>query len=41
MIFVHPQDVGSGSGYLVSCFGLMVGKTGRVVGIENFKVRRR
>jgi len=28
-------DVGSGSGYLTSCFSLMVGSTGRVVGIDH------
>lgn len=27
-------DVGSGSGYLTACMALMVGKTGRAVGIE-------
>uniref|UniRef100_A0A7I4E0N4 protein-L-isoaspartate(D-aspartate) O-methyltransferase n=1 Tax=Physcomitrium patens TaxID=3218 RepID=A0A7I4E0N4_PHYPA len=28
-------DVGSGSGYLTAVFGLMVGETGRVVGVEH------
>lgn len=28
-------DVGSGSGYLTSCMAVMVGETGRVVGIEH------
>ncbi|XP_051775807.1 l-isoaspartyl protein carboxyl methyltransferase, like [Erpetoichthys calabaricus] len=28
-------DVGSGSGYLTSCFARMVGPTGRVIGIEH------
>ncbi|XP_076046960.1 protein-L-isoaspartate (D-aspartate) O-methyltransferase [Oratosquilla oratoria] len=28
-------DVGSGSGYLTSCFGHMVGKTGKAVGIDH------
>jgi len=28
-------DVGSGSGYLAACMALMVGQTGRVVGIEH------
>ncbi len=27
-------DVGSGSGYLCACFGLMVGEKGKVVGID-------
>lgn len=28
-------DVGSGSGYLTACMAMMVGETGRVVGIEH------
>lgn len=28
-------DVGSGSGYLAACMAMMVGSTGRVVGIEH------
>lgn len=28
-------DVGSGSGYLTSCMAMMVGETGRVVGIDH------
>lgn len=28
-------DVGSGSGYLTMCMALMVGETGRVVGIDH------
>lgn len=30
----HVLDIGSGSGYLLACFGLMVGKTGKVIGLE-------
>jgi len=30
----HVLDVGSGSGYLTTCFGGMVGKGGKVVGLE-------
>ena len=30
-------DVGSGSGYLVACFAMMVGKSGKVVGIEHIE----
>ncbi|XP_072032653.1 protein-L-isoaspartate(D-aspartate) O-methyltransferase-like isoform X2 [Amphiura filiformis] len=30
-------DVGSGSGYLTACMGLLVGKTGKVVGIDHIK----
>ncbi|XP_033630176.1 protein-L-isoaspartate(D-aspartate) O-methyltransferase-like isoform X1 [Asterias rubens] len=30
-------DVGSGSGYLTACMGLMVGETGRVIGIDHIK----
>lgn len=29
------MDVGSGSGYLTACMAIMVGETGRVVGIEH------
>ena len=28
-------DVGSGSGYLCACFSVMVGSTGKVVGVEH------
>ena len=28
-------DVGSGTGYLTACFAVMVGKTGKVVGVEH------
>jgi protein-L-isoaspartate(D-aspartate) O-methyltransferase len=28
-------DIGSGSGYLTACMAIMVGPTGRVVGIEH------
>lgn len=28
-------DVGSGSGYLTACMAIMLGETGRVVGIEH------
>lgn len=28
-------DVGSGSGYLTACMAMMLGETGRVVGIEH------
>lgn len=30
-------DVGSGSGYLTACMAMMVGETGKVVGIEHIK----
>lgn len=30
-------DVGSGSGYLTTCMGLLVGSTGKVVGIDHIK----
>ncbi|XP_022083177.1 protein-L-isoaspartate(D-aspartate) O-methyltransferase-like isoform X2 [Acanthaster planci] len=30
-------DVGSGSGYLTACMGIMVGETGHVVGIDHIK----
>lgn len=30
-------DVGSGSGYLTAVFGLMVGETGRVIGVEHIQ----
>ncbi|VDN56134.1 unnamed protein product [Dracunculus medinensis] len=30
-------DVGSGSGYLTTCMALMVGRTGKVVGIDHVK----
>jgi len=30
----HVLDVGSGSGYLTAAFGLMVGDTGKVMGID-------
>ncbi|KAH9617741.1 hypothetical protein KSS87_010314 [Heliosperma pusillum] len=32
---MHALDVGSGTGYLTACFALMVGREGRVVGIEH------
>jgi protein-L-isoaspartate(D-aspartate) O-methyltransferase len=28
-------DVGSGTGYLCACFAMMVGKRGKVVGVEH------
>lgn len=28
-------DVGSGSGYLTACFSVMVGETGKVIGIDH------
>ncbi|KAL7138853.1 hypothetical protein ABFS83_09G010100 [Erythranthe nasuta] len=31
---MHALDIGSGSGYLTACFGVMVGPTGRAVGVE-------
>ena len=31
-------DVGSGSGYLSTCFAYLVGKSGHVVGIDHIKV---
>ncbi|KAJ6217759.1 hypothetical protein RDWZM_008916 [Blomia tropicalis] len=32
----NALDVGSGSGYLTACMAMMLGKTGRAVGIEHF-----
>ncbi|KAK6922309.1 hypothetical protein RJ641_012816 [Dillenia turbinata] len=32
---MHALDVGSGTGYLTACFALMVGPTGRAVGVEH------
>lgn len=32
---MHALDIGSGSGFLTACFGLMVGSGGRVVGVEH------
>ncbi|KAI5080487.1 hypothetical protein GOP47_0003670 [Adiantum capillus-veneris] len=32
---MHALDVGSGTGYLTSCFAIMVGKEGRVMGVEH------
>ncbi|MED6217823.1 Protein-L-isoaspartate O-methyltransferase 1 [Stylosanthes scabra] len=32
---MHALDVGSGSGYLTACFGMMVGPEGRAVGVEH------
>ena len=30
-------DIGSGSGYLTACFALMLGKSGKVFGIEHIE----
>jgi protein-L-isoaspartate(D-aspartate) O-methyltransferase len=30
-------DVGSGTGYLTACFAVMVGKTGKSIGIEHIE----
>lgn len=30
-------DIGSGSGYLCACFASMVGKTGKVIGVEHIE----
>ncbi|MED6211891.1 Protein-L-isoaspartate O-methyltransferase 1 [Stylosanthes scabra] len=32
---MHALDIGSGSGYLTACFGMMVGPEGRAVGVEH------
>ena len=32
-------DVGSGSGYLTTCFAYLVGKSGQVIGIDHIKAR--
>ena len=32
-------DVGSGSGYLSTCFAYLVGKSGQVIGIDHIKAR--
>ena len=32
---MRALDVGSGSGYLTACMALMVGETGRAVGIDH------
>jgi len=32
----HALDVGSGTGYLTACMAIMLGKTGKAVGIEHF-----
>lgn len=32
---IFNSDIGSGTGYLCAVFALMVGKTGKVVGIEH------
>ncbi|PIA30326.1 hypothetical protein AQUCO_05600037v1 [Aquilegia coerulea] len=32
---MHALDIGSGSGYLTACFGLMVGSEGHAVGVEH------
>ncbi|KAJ6882386.1 protein-L-isoaspartate O-methyltransferase 1-like isoform X1 [Populus alba x Populus x berolinensis] len=32
---MHVLDVGSGTGYLIACFALMVGPQGRAVGVEH------
>ncbi|RDX74636.1 Protein-L-isoaspartate O-methyltransferase 1, partial [Mucuna pruriens] len=32
---MHALDVGSGTGYLTACFGVMVGPQGRAVGVEH------
>lgn len=32
---MHALDVGSGTGYLTSCFAIMVGPQGRAVGVEH------
>jgi protein-L-isoaspartate(D-aspartate) O-methyltransferase len=31
----HVLDVGSGSGYLATCFAKLIGPTGRVIGIDH------
>ena len=30
-------DIGSGTGYLTACFAIMVGKTGKAIGIEHIE----
>ncbi|XP_065874386.1 protein-L-isoaspartate O-methyltransferase 1-like isoform X2 [Euphorbia lathyris] len=32
---MHALDVGSGTGYLTACFAVMVGREGRVIGVEH------
>ena len=32
---MHALDVGSGTGYLTACFGMMVRPEGRAVGVEH------
>lgn len=35
VFILHNLDIGSGTGYLCAVFALMVGKTGKVIGIEH------